>query len=121
MEYREGDDELKEEVKEEVVETPKEEVAETTQEVIPNTGFFVIAYADGRVDVSVEIPGLQVDHQPSMREIRDIAHSLYLDLSGSISANQFGQQWQKALMEAQKQVQSQKVKPFAPQIVRPTR
>ena len=121
MDYREGKDDHEDEINNDVVDESSKNQELDGQQTIPNTGFFVIQYPDGRVDVSVDIPGLEVDHQPGMREIRDISHSLYLDMNNMIHANQFGSQFQKALVAATKKKEDNKVKTFSPQIVRPTR
>jgi hypothetical protein len=81
----------------EVSETPVEEEvlpardadseeAEVSTKDVPETAFLVMRFSDGRVEAATTLPGLAVKRQADLRDIRDIAHSLFVDADTTITS-----------------------------------
>jgi len=82
-EYREGSDPA---VSESVGVSSDEH--EDTIKDIPLTAFVVLKFND-RIDLIREIPGMEIDHAPSMQEIRDMCRAAADDAQGSIITMRF--------------------------------
>jgi len=118
--YREGCDESKEAPEENVVSLAKENLdepdpenakpqeepqPENEQEVVPDTAFLIIRHTDGRVEATTTLPGFQMQRQAGLRDLRDISHSLYLDvcttMNGRVTAHEAANSLQQAMVKQQ--------------------
>ena len=72
---------------------------------IPDTAFLVIRHLDGRIEAATSLPGLDTVRQADLRDIRDIAHALYEDVSttikGKVTAREAQAVFQKSMMQGQ--------------------
>lgn len=88
--YREGHETVPEETVGKASDEHKDEIKE-----IPLTAVLVLKFKD-RMDVVRDIPGLSIDHAPSMQEIRDMCQSVAADAQGSMVTMKFTESLAKA-------------------------
>ena len=84
---------------------PPEQGPGPEQEIIPETAFVVVRHTDGRVEATTTLPGFKMQRQAGLRDLRDISHALFLDVSTTIqsrvSAVETSKAFQKAAIDRQ--------------------
>jgi hypothetical protein len=132
--YREGDSQVT--VQEEMVELPIEAVStpmetplpvETLTPVPPEqrpeerkivTAVLLLQYEDGRIDAVTDLPSVEKHHQASLREARNMSHSIVSDMDNLLTSKLVSQdiQMHAAKIQMQKQLeQAQKGMNMTPQ------
>lgn len=53
---------------------------------LPDTVFLVVRHLDGRIEAATNLPGFKSTRVADLRDIRDISHALYTDVSTTIHA-----------------------------------
>jgi len=72
---------------------------------IPDTAFLVLRHSDGRIEAVTNLPGINTSRVADLRDIRDISHSLFMDVSttiyGKVTAREAASSLQQAVLKQQ--------------------
>jgi len=103
--YREGDEEPTQAQEPKLTDVSEEEQQE---EEIPLSAVLLLKYKD-RVEIAPKGLGIEVDHEASAREIRDIVHSVYCDFDTMIKGKEAAKAMATTLVQASRVIQPPKM------------